>query len=393
MNKKSIQNQRQSGAVSLFVVIFAALLMTVVTVSFIQLMVNDQKQATANDLSQSAYDSAQAGVEDAKRLLLLDQACKSGTAPGGVDCAAVADALVPVAGTAETDCDALARARVVGEVGKETIVQQEVGDTATALDQAYTCVKITPNTENYRGQLAMNESIMIPLVGVGDFNQIELSWFNKDDVATGTSTATMPVDNGKLPPVGDRWGETTPALMRAQLIQASPNFKLADFNDSQAGKSNASTLFLYPHDGVGVDLEFITDARRSGTNDLKDVKCSLDFSALYLCSTKIKLPDPRDGSASNRMAYLRLSTLYNASHFMVKLYNTDTGASLVRFKGVQPQVDSTGRANDMFRRVQALVELKGVVTYPEAAVDIAGSLCKNFLVTDTEGDYWNKCTP
>jgi hypothetical protein len=93
------------------------------------------------------------------------------------------------------------------------------------------------------------------------------------------------------------------------------------------------------------------------------------------------------------MAYLRLSTLYNASHFMVKLYNTDTGSSLVRFKGVQPQVDSTGRANDMFRRVQALVELKGVVTYPEAAVDIAGNLCKNFLITDTESHYVNKCTP
>jgi Tfp pilus assembly protein PilX len=393
VNKKSIQNQRQSGAVSLFVVIFAALLMTVVTVSFIQLMVNDQKQATANDLSQSAYDSAQAGVEDAKRLLLLDQACKNGTAPGGIDCAAVADALVPVAGSSETDCDALARARVVGEVGKETIVQQEVGDAAAALDQAYTCVKITPNTENYRGQLAMNESTMIPLIGDGEFNQIELSWFNKDDVATGTDAATMPVDTGKLPPVGSRWGETTPALMRAQLIQASPNFKLADLNDSQGGKSNASTLFLYPRDGVGIDLEFINDARRSGTNDLQNVKCSLSFSELYLCSTKIKLPDPRDGSASNRMAYLRLSTLYNASHFMIKLYNTDTGSSLVRFKGVQPQVDSTGRANDMFRRVQALVELKGVVTYPEAAVDIAGNLCKNFLITDTESHYVNKCTP
>lgn len=393
MNKKSIQYQRQSGAVSLFVVIFAALLMTVVTVSFIQLMVNDQKQAAANDLSQSAYDSAQAGVEDAKRLLLLDQACKNGTAASGVDCSAVEAALAPVAGTPETDCDALARGKVVGEIGKETIVQQTPDDGAKALDQAYTCVKITPNTENYRGQLAMNESTMIPLIGVGDFNQIELSWFSKDDVAAGTNTATMPVDSRKLPPVGDRWGETTPALMRAQLIQASPNFKLSDLDDSQSGQSNANTLFLYPRNGVGVDLEFINDARRSGTNDLQDVKCSLNFSALYLCSTKIKLPDPRDGGANNRMAYLRLSTLYNASHFMVKLYNTDTGSSLVRFKGVQPQVDSTGRANDMFRRVQALVELKGVVTYPEAAVDIAGNLCKNFLVTDDVADYSTKCTP
>ena len=49
------KNARQSGAVSLFAVIFGAMLLTIVTIGFIKLMIMDQRQSSNNDLSQSAW--------------------------------------------------------------------------------------------------------------------------------------------------------------------------------------------------------------------------------------------------------------------------------------------------------------------------------------------------
>ncbi len=385
---------KQSGAVSLFVVIFAALLMTVVTLSFIQLMVKDQRQATASDLSQSAYDSAQAGVEDAKRLLLLDQSCRSGAAPAGINCTAVANALTPSAGQSETACNTLAQSGIVGETNNETIIQQSTGDNAAQLDQAYTCVKVKVNTDDYKGEVGLNGSDMVPIRGVGAFDTVELKWFSQADTASVTNDPGVKFYTPavELPPVGSKWPFNYPPLLRTQLMQMGSSFKLTDFDDQADGKSNANTLFLYPAAAGATDIEFAIDGRRLPSNAPHQIKCEPSFTKQeYACTAILRLPAPVDGS-SNRNAYLRLSALYNGTHYSIKLKN---GTSEVKFDRVQPEIDSTGRANDLFRRVQARVELNGDFTYPEAAIDLAGSLCKNFTVTDQEDGYVNtsSCTP
>lgn len=385
---------KQQGVVSLFVVIFATLLMTVVTVGFIQLMIKDQQQATSSDLSQSAYDSAQAGVEDAKRLLLLDQSCRNGTAASTINCVAIASALAPPAGESETTCDTLAKAGLVSETNNETIIQQNVGDNASKLDQAYTCVKVAINTDDYKGQISVNQSDIVPLTGVSSFDKVELSWFSQEDVSTTPPTVGFPSTGSdvSLPPVGNGWRSNYPPLMRTQLMQLGGGFKLDDFNGSATG-SNANTLFLYPSTVGLAQKNFALDARRSPLNAPQQVDCEASFVAReYSCKVTLDLPAPIDGNVAQRNAYLRLSALYNGAHYSIKLKN---GSTDVKFSAVQPQIDSTGRANDMFRRVKARVELKGDFAYPQAAIDMQGNLCKNFTVTDVDADYSDSgtCTP
>ena len=172
------------------------------------------------------------------------------------------------------------------------------------------------------------------------------------------------------------------------------SFKLSDFDDSQAGnKSNANTLFLYPSATGLANEDFALDARRSPTNTPHQVKCNTSFvDGEYACQATIKLPSPIDGNVTDRNAYLRLTALYNGAHYRVRLKN---GGNYIQFNQVQPLVDSTGRADDIFRRIQARIELTGDFTYPEAAVDMQGNLCKNFTITDVDSGYKGSatCTP
>ncbi|MFI5212608.1 MAG: hypothetical protein ACHQTE_01445, partial [Candidatus Saccharimonadales bacterium] len=338
--------------------------------------------------------SAQAGVEDGKRVLLINQSCQNLTLSGPI-CTLAKNAI------AANKCNTIAAVLGNNPAAKETIVQQSDGGRSAQLDQAYTCVEINLNTDDYKGTISANQSNIIPLKGQSAFDTVELSWHSRDDLTSAAGAVTFPAGSGQvtLPPAG-QWGVSSPALMRAQLMQTGTNFTLDSFNDSQAGnKSNANTLFLYPGTPFGGGTQtssFALDARRVAgpLNVPRLVACKSSFAAgdEYICTVRIAVPAPIDGNTAAPGAFLRLSALYNGTHYDLKLYK---GPTLVPFDGVQPIIDSTGRANNMFRRVQARVELTGNFTYPEAAVDISGSLCKNFSITDQPTDYENSttCTP
>jgi hypothetical protein len=386
------QDARQDGVVSLFIVIMSTLLMVIITVSFVQLMLKDQRQATASDLSQSASDSAQSGVEDAKRLLLLEQACRNAVAPGSVDCIAVSAAV------SSNACDTVSRYFNPGNVTNETLIQQDIGD--KALEQAYTCVKILADATDYKGVVDLNESNIVPLRGTTGFNRISISWFTREDLSASSNTMAIGFPSSapsvELPPVGSQWDFNYPSVLRTQLMQTGSSFKLSDFDDGQGNsKSNANTLFLYPSRTGSASLSFDLDApRRDPQNAPYPAKCNASFNqGEYACTTTITLPDPITGGAVNRNAYLRLSALYNGAHYKVELLNA--AGVLVPFDRVQPEIDSTGRANDMFRRVKTRVEFKSDFIYPDAAVDLGNSLCKSFIITNDDNDFAPNanCTP
>lgn len=385
-----IRFRSESGAVSLFVVIFAALLITIITVSFIRLMVQDQQEASTNDLSQSAYDSALAGVEDAKRALVRYRTiCEAGDPAA---CSTL-DALLRAA---PQNCNTALADVVNVQPNTEVVIEQSSGD--AALNQAYTCVKVSLETEDYLGTLPAYSSKIIPLFGTGSFTTIRLDWYSTDDLG-GNVNVTLPSAVSADRPLlaQSDWPQTQPSIMRTQLVQfgsngsGTPQFRLSDFDNTSSGQSNVNTLFLYPVGATGVATntvdtwEFINrDVRRTGGGAPLGTTCTGVLNAGgYACSAYLQLPTPIGGG--ERTAYLRLTSLYNPTHYRVTLVGT-------RFDAVQPSVDSTGRANDLFRRVEARVDLIDTdFPFPEGAVQVTGDFCKDFTITDNVSGYQNNC--
>lgn len=389
MIEKISNNSNQNGAVSIFIVIFTALLVTVISVSFIRIMVQNQQRATSADLSQSAYDSAQAGVEDAKRLLVEYQTQCVKTSTPGPRCASL-ERLLRV----ELPCNTIQQAGISGNIDdKEVIVRQ--GESDEALQQAYTCVKVAIETDDYIGGVNTGASRLVPLKGTGEFNELVLEWYSQvdlQDASDGPGEKTIELSNDTQLPKLKEWSKNRPPLMRVQLIQFGSTFKLTDFDKLSEGGSNAHTLFLNPSN-VGRDtVDFAEDTRLSQTAGvLQSVSCDRNFSTStvdknFACRVVLKIPNAVGASDGSRTAYLRLDPVYNSlTHFRVQLQKDNVP---IKFKDVQPVVDSTGRANDLFRRIQSRVELESdLFPYPESAIDITGSLCKTFLVTDKPANY------
>jgi Tfp pilus assembly protein PilX len=397
--------QRQSGAVSLFVVIFAILLMSIVTVSFLRIMTNDQGQASGNDLAQSAYDSSQAGIEDAKRALIwYAQSCETAVTPAPSCASFVANlnncnASIKTAGVVKAGDISSASGTATGEVKvQQSTAVDAAGDSIDkALDQAYTCVTIQLDTDDYIGSLTANQSVLVPLVGTNSFSTATIEWYSRDDLSNTTGTVNTPTPVGAQPLL-DTWPTDRPSIMRIQFMQVGSTFKLSDFDTTTpSSESNANTLFLYPAtNGFTTATMTDYDTRKSPSgNSIPDsagttplpAKCKTSVaSGGYACSITVQLPNPVNGGTAN-IAYLRLTSLYAASHFSVTL----GGA---KFKNVQPIVDATGRANDVFRRVQSRIDLYDTAfPYPDAAVDVTGNFCKDFGVTDKPDYIAGSCTP
>lgn len=398
---KSSKNFKKGG-VSIFIVIVVGVLVSIMSASFLRLMFRDQEQASKLDLSQSAYDSAQAGVEDAKRFLRIFRSACSNPSSGLVvfervtyNCNTMRDAIQ------NESCYTLATAGI-GNPNGETIIQTTSGaggaSNDASLNQAYTCVKLRMNTADFLGRTNDGSPSVINLRGTAAFNRVRIRWHSRENMTNGNNIALDSLSNPSVRPRIDsrNWrNQNRPAILKAQFygyipgVGGSSSIMDTPYPDDGNGASemlfypiNSNSSSLLSPDAPNMPTVRRNESSSQATTDYTFTRCSDRMDAnsnAYACETTVNIGrnvDPRD------VLYLRLTPLMNDSNFKVELLNGD---NVVDFAGVQPKVDSTGRANTQLRRVESRIGFNDtsfpVPLFSAQTESNEEPICKEFSVT------------
>ena len=469
----------RKGAASIYIVIFTTTLLGIIALSFVRIMLAESLRTTNYSLSQSAYNSALAGIEDAKIVLLRYQSCinnnnyKAGGGKSG-NCEAYKSLFSDANAAYKTsqDCNAVGNLLHPSQNnnGEETLIQtRDTYDTGT-IDQAYTCVKIAAYTEDFLATLnAKTPTKLVPLRSdsqeVQDsINRIQIQWFDDQDyhdvtdgngyLKSGYSGFWKTGDNsdfkGKVVSNKGDYSKTTaadlgniftgtgkivPPAIQVTMVQSTGTFTMDQFYASggvdATSPTNRGTLLLRPTTNMDIKSSRQIDTAVGGNhsnvlpqnslaysanksyNTPMDVICDPGSSSWgsYACSADFYLPKPMGGNTRNMStSFLVVSLPYGGpqTDISVKMYKcTDptkpinakisttnaVNCEVVYFANVQPMVDSTGRANDLFRRVESRIELTDT-NFPIANYALAMTDSNNN--TGIVKDYYvapkNKCS-
>ena len=406
------------GATAIYIVIFMTIILSVITVSFMRVMTANIGNTVNSDLSVSAYDSALAGIEDAKAVLVRYRQCldagKKADNSASPDPDTCEGFLTIVAnGIKEDSCDTVANAlKRPQDTDDSSVIIQEttnIDESSVELLQAYTCVKITENLADYRGTLdADNRTILVPLrtytEDYGKIRALKIMWHSQ---ALAEKTNTQKALGTVLP---SRDGELIPALT-LDIYQTATNFTVGQLSTRKNDQLDFVELFLRPSEIVGtrtpkiVSTSEVIGLADKQNNSPVDVKCS---KTAFYCTAIINLPAPIGGGSyggfdgvdrNYSTFFLKLGLPYantSGTDFSVTMCKKDNcqnadgletpldDSVVAFFVGVQANVDSTGRANDIYRRVDVRIDLIGTsFPYPEYAIWMAGT-----GDTDVDKDFW-----
>ncbi|MDL2341487.1 MAG: hypothetical protein QFB87_00205 [Patescibacteria group bacterium] len=334
----------QSGLASLVIAILIIIILSTIVTGFLQIIRHEQRRSLDRQLSSQAFYAAESGVNDAVKA--INEQGFSGD---------------------KTTCQPYA----TGTASAPTAISGKSNMLTANGSVKYTCLLIdqSPGSIEYKS-IRPAHATAFPVTSANGVpvSGITLSW---RDTTAGYD---------KFRPVSDisftseaKWNST--GLLKVDIVPA-------DTLDRNAFISNTKTYYLYPNASNGSStgtIDYgssnsgdIVDGQCTGTGD--NAKCSVSISGLPSTSS-----------------YVRVTSMYRAVSLKVT-GTTSVGSAITDFKDVQVQVDVTGQAADVTRRIQVRLP-HNRTDVPDYSLSSMDTLCKRFLIVPRDPGLPNAVLP
>jgi Tfp pilus assembly protein PilX len=323
---------RQDGMVSIMVVLILMMVISLMVLGFAQIARRNQRQTLDRQLSTQAFYAAETGINDAASLL------KGSTA-----------AVPPKTSCADNGG------------GYYSTLPSSVIDATSRV--AYTCLMVNPTPSSLIYSNVGTDSIIAPLSSASgaSISRIKLSWQTK--LGTTTPMTGCPASTVNAFKATTAW-TCGYGVLRYDLVPYSGTVTAAGL------QTQTMTSFLVPvTTGGAANLAYST----TGAGDLTGAVCTNTE-----CSINIT-------GLSGNSYYMRVRSLYQ--DISLQITGTDSVGNAINFQKAQALVDSTGKAQDVLRRIQVRVPLNGSShnLLSDNALTSTDPVCKRFVVMDGSG--------
>jgi len=338
----------ESGFASLVIAIVLVLVLSLVTVGFAQLMQREQRQALDKQLSSQAYYAAETGINDAVTAINKDH--YAGTKS---TCAPISDPgnLYP---SLDTN----------GQVGTNT-------------GASYSCLLIDPSPSSLTyGNVDINQPTVVKFTASSNVHRIVFQWGASDGNNSSFATYTT-CSTSKFVP-GSSWTSTV-GLLR---VAVTPLY--AGGYDRQSLINNTFTAFLCPGTPAGAPVG--SDTANYPNNNVQvnsgpiiTGNCS---SGSHRCMAQIDGLNKVASGGGTTQYLVTLKSIYKNTSVSVYALGNDSSqpsdvSNPLSTTGAQIQIDSTGKAQDVLRRIQVRVPGYESFGLPGGTV---GDICKELNI-------------
>lgn len=335
LNSSSVQ-QSERGMISIMTTMVLMIVISLIVLGFSQIARRNQRESLDRQLSTQAFYAAESGINDARKIMQTKVAAGLEVQP-------------------KTNCDG------TGSGGFFTGLSYDIDP---AKNVKYTCLLVDPSPKSLSFTNVGNVAAVVPVISEsGDpISNIKLDWQSK--LTSGSPLTGCPIGvNNVFSPTGS-WS-CGYGVLRFDLVPTAGTFSTGDL------QNRAITVFAIPQAAGGVNtINYPVAAIPSTANANNRVGVSCTNTG---CSLTI-------GSLSANNYHLRISSLYKDVALQVSA--TGASGSTLRISGSQAVIDSTGKAQDVLRRIQVRVPLRTTSQnqLSDYAIETNGALCKRYSI-------------